>query len=469
MSLRIRAENFGPLVRADVSLRPLTVFVGPNNSGKSVLAMLVYAISQAARRYDPTNVYVPRRPLVRPPPPVTEDIARLLIAKKDGERLPKPASETIAWIDEVVRQEFNRFGRNVSAQLERSFSARLETMSRSTRRATHPFRVTITNEEVGWRFGVAANDSVSYEIVRPPNPTRVLEDLLKRLPNRAARVLKEGASPTALRMEIGRQIDNRLYRGFPSDSYYLPAERSGILQSHRQLASFVVRQAPFAGIEDLQVPRMSGVVSDFISNLLQLEGDEQAAFGAIAAELEKNVLAGQIAIEQDVNGYPDLAYRPGNDEYPLHRSSSMVSEIAPLVLYLRYVLDKGECLIIEEPESHLHPRSQVAVAEAIARMVGQGLQVLVTTHSDYLLAQINNAIRRATARGKSAGGAGPNGASLVRFSEVAGYIFSPRGSGTRVSALKVTPDEGILGDEFSRVTEDLYEETVRLEDALESG
>ena len=43
-SLELEVSNFGPIVKANVDLRPLTVFVGPSNTGKSYLAMLIYAL-----------------------------------------------------------------------------------------------------------------------------------------------------------------------------------------------------------------------------------------------------------------------------------------------------------------------------------------------------------------------------------------------------------------------------------------
>ena len=42
--LEIEVADFGPIVRGKVDLRPLTVFVGPSNTGKSYLAILVYAL-----------------------------------------------------------------------------------------------------------------------------------------------------------------------------------------------------------------------------------------------------------------------------------------------------------------------------------------------------------------------------------------------------------------------------------------
>ena len=43
-SLELEVTNFGPIVEAKIDLRPLTVFVGPSNTGKSYLAILIYAL-----------------------------------------------------------------------------------------------------------------------------------------------------------------------------------------------------------------------------------------------------------------------------------------------------------------------------------------------------------------------------------------------------------------------------------------
>ena len=41
---RLEVTDFGPLVKASVDLRPLTVFIGPSNTGKSYLAILIYIL-----------------------------------------------------------------------------------------------------------------------------------------------------------------------------------------------------------------------------------------------------------------------------------------------------------------------------------------------------------------------------------------------------------------------------------------
>jgi len=46
-NLKVSVENFGPVKQGEFELRPLTVFIGPNNSGKSYMSLLIYAFSQA--------------------------------------------------------------------------------------------------------------------------------------------------------------------------------------------------------------------------------------------------------------------------------------------------------------------------------------------------------------------------------------------------------------------------------------
>lgn len=53
---------------------------------------------------------------------------------------------------------------------------------------------------------------------------------------------------------------------------------------------------------------------------------------------------------------------------------------------------KGEILLIEEPEIHLHPKYQAKVMNLIIETVGRGVQVFITTHSEYLLLRLQRKI-----------------------------------------------------------------------------
>ena len=75
--------------------------------------------------------------------------------------------------------------------------------------------------------------------------------------------------------------------------------------------------------------------------------------------------------------------------------SSMVKELAPLVLCLRYLVKPNDLLIIDEPEMNLHPAAQVEIAEFLAMLVNAGLHVLITTHSPYIVDHLANLMQAA--------------------------------------------------------------------------
>lgn len=58
------------------------------------------------------------------------------------------------------------------------------------------------------------------------------------------------------------------------------------------------------------------------------------------------------------------------------------------------VAPPGSLLIIENPEAHLHPRSQSIMGRFLARVAAAGVQVVVETHSDHILNGIRVAVRQ---------------------------------------------------------------------------
>jgi hypothetical protein len=61
-----------------------------------------------------------------------------------------------------------------------------------------------------------------------------------------------------------------------------------------------------------------------------------------------------------------------------------VSQTLPVLVALQAALP-GQLVYIEQPEIHLHPRAQVAMAEVLADAAKRGVRVVVETHSDRLL------------------------------------------------------------------------------------
>ena len=49
--IELNISNFGPITKAGLELRPMSVFVGPSNTGKSYLGVLIYALHQFFSTY----------------------------------------------------------------------------------------------------------------------------------------------------------------------------------------------------------------------------------------------------------------------------------------------------------------------------------------------------------------------------------------------------------------------------------
>ena len=73
-------------------------------------------------------------------------------------------------------------------------------------------------------------------------------------------------------------------------------------------------------------------------------------------------------------------------------SSSAVRSLLDIGFYLRHVAAPGDLLMVDEPELNLHPENQRRVARLFSRLINIGIKVFLTTHSDYLIKEINTLI-----------------------------------------------------------------------------
>ncbi len=90
----------------------------------------------------------------------------------------------------------------------------------------------------------------------------------------------------------------------------------------------------------------------------------------------------------------ELYYVPKGKRIKLtmDESSSAVRSLLDIGFYLRHVATPGDLLMIDEPELNLHPENQRRVARLFARLVNVGVNVFITTHSDYIIKELNTLI-----------------------------------------------------------------------------
>ena len=69
-----------------------------------------------------------------------------------------------------------------------------------------------------------------------------------------------------------------------------------------------------------------------------------------------------------------------------------ITQILPIIV-AALSIPKGDLLLIENPEVHLHPAGQVLMGQFLAEVAHSGVQVIVETHSDHILNGIRRAIK----------------------------------------------------------------------------
>lgn len=463
--LNVKVKYFGPLIEADIALRPLTVFIGENNAGKSYIALLNYAIfSSFTRSRDRFRSFGSLRRMYRPSSLELDEKEQIelnaLLTKQneiDFDELPKIIQNEI---DKGVKQLCEQLPEQLSSEIQRCFGSELFDLIRP--RCHKRFELIIESKQSDLRLefkfqdrGLALHDAI-YSL------TGTKFSLNKLHP-----VLEELSYPALI-----NSLVLHCFRDLLETPYYFPAARSGILQSHKALVGIVMSNLSLTGIEPIEIPRLTGAVLDFISDLLTIEKRSHVRFrksrllSQIATFLEEDVSHGQIDIDQPDSSieYPEFVYEANGNRIPIHRTSSMVSEIAPIVLFLKYIIRPQNLLIIEEPEAHLHPENQRILARAISQMINAGLYVLVTTHSDYFLQQLSNCIRMSS-KPSAARKLGYTKKDQLPSESVGAYLFSFRKNrpGAETKELPVSKNEGIPEDAFVQIAESIYDETVKLD------
>ncbi len=492
-SVKISFRNFGLIEEASIELGSLDIFIGRNITGKSYAAVLTYAVLNALGTGRPLPFRGSPLRLRRKTSPRLSDsdrdgFSRLVqslltdyasgkssLASKN-EFLQVPVSQLSEGEKNVIattmRSLIQTKGIGLASEISRCFNAPMQTLVRSTCRPSDlsirviqdfpkldvefifdgsTFQTTIRELEI---------QGLTFQIPQLPFPH----------PGRPSAQDRRAMAGYATDIAIDI-LSTAIFKFTQRGVVYLPAARSGILQAQRAIASTMVGVAPYVGLQDVEIPAFAGTVSDFLSALFLMREHSGREVPSSAALLESEILSGHVLLQTRGQGLPSIEFETGGNLYPIHLASSMVSELAPLVLFLRDHVRQGDIVIIEEPEAHLHPGAQVSLARAIARMVRENIDLVITTHSEFLITELNNYIRRGSMSPVQRTDAGYPQDDFLLPTEVRGYLFeaSAQEKSVKVRPLKVTPEEGIPSDQIDKVSLALHEEFTKTYDIVSGG
>lgn len=361
---RIAIKDFSCIKSADIQLTPLTIIIGPQASGKSVLSKLIYFCTSVITDYD--NLLVYER--------LTVDELNKSFCYKFTEWFP-----TSAWGDK-------RF--NIEYQLS-EFSLKITRIEKSD-------RVRIIFGEKFSRF----YEELSHRLAS-------LSDLKKsKEPDsyEASWQFQQYAE-SAMRKWLGPQyIETQLF---------IPAGRSFFTSIGKALVAF--EQSGILDPVTLEFGRRFSSMRERYfrrtpANINSISPSPLSPAGILFSE----ILGGTLKYE---NG-KEYIQTPDGRLIPFSALSSGQQELLPLAMAIRAMLPSADdevrrltgggrllsrTIYIEEPEAHLFPRAQNKLVEILAAIVTRrrNTNLLITTHSPYVLSKLNNLIKAGALSRKS--------------------------------------------------------------------
>ena len=489
--MKITVKNFGPIAEAkNIEVSPMTIFVGPSNTGKSYLAMLIYSIFKTFTRgdYPSEGLSVNVRAYVR------------YLEKSEKQNLVNNLKKSRQVAFSEIEKHFLVWADMVSEAWKSSFVYCFGEEGKKIIEAPkgdENFSVKITDPEKLLVLDLAEPQKSKLSPRKKEELYQQIEEALsarekQECENRISDALERRESWS---FEQSERVVSKLFSQFQVAllgeatiiPYYLPAVRGGIIQSHRTLVDTLIKRASWAGLIEIpSIPLFNGVFADFMRKLIDL-GSRVRAWGPImrrglrqdsgareriekiGGDMEAHILSGKVHVQKAETQYPDFRYRfkANGEEYdlPLMSASSSVSELAPISLFIRHYLDVGNLFIVEEPEAHLHPEAQRQIAGALAQLANAGVKILITTHSDIIIEQISNFVYAAKMprSGKAKLKEEKEVCFVLKEEECSAYWFNRLGMRkTRVKEKPFDPDFGFLTKDHLDVSSELYNETVFL-------
>lgn len=389
-------EKLGAIEHAELTIRPLTLFFGPNGTNKTWAAYALYGL---LRRYHVG--------LGESDDSVDAELVSVVDGALDQMRRSQADSPEVS-----ARASFRIPRPNFPFRIAGPAIAKLLGLSQDElvfgSAALRFDAASLLPEEANLEVRAAANDETLVWNLSGP---------------RLADIPPSPGGTLEFRATVGtrgsvRDLVARVQRYLTRLSHSilaLPAERKALLTLHRQLATLSTygRRAP---AEDptmplsvsLMVDRLRGVASamdevlplpaaDFIR---EIDAMAQVPWGTSPGPLRslsgrlQSLLGGRLEFEASAvrDGPRTLRFSSAEAELPIQSTHSLLRSLGGLDLYLRHRAQRGDFVFIDEPEMNAHPETQVAIAEFIALMVNAGLRVVATTHSPYIIDHLHNLI-----------------------------------------------------------------------------
>ena len=488
-SIEIEVSNFGPITKGRVCTKPLTIFTGPSNTGKTYLAKLLYSVLKTPTDHiDPSNISRGDKDFSNLPLKdilsfnnffIKEDkFQKYLITNNINDLLTDQSCFDKILKECLDREQIKNFLIKYFLLYTRRFTKQINLC------LGPPFKLVKIGQS---NLSIILNDMMFFDqkddyqqpylsIRREPfektiEPcseevyNNICTDLFSKMSNdqnldREAFLTKVNKNISDFCCDYGKSC-------LPAHTniHYLPAIRTGLIQLHRLIAASAIKK-----LADTRKASklISGENVGLLEHLITIDTDKETSTELlkIVDNIETNVLEGQVEVIFDETNYPDFVFKQDNRSFKMIEVSSAVTDLAPIVLLLKYGLVKsGDTLIIDEPEIHLHPKAQKDMAGILVALVKAGVNIIITTHSEILVEQISNyrmAEKIPEEKRKKIMKGEYN--LILSEKELAVYNFKKKEQDVTVEEVPFDDEDGISIKDHNDVSTEIYDETIDIYD-----
>jgi hypothetical protein len=173
----------------------------------------------------------------------------------------------------------------------------------------------------------------------------------------------------------GRVIGEQLMSLPQPFTVYAPG-LAGIPKEEKYMSPGVVRRIVARGDANLT-----------LRNVLRMLGDDPEAWNGFISSMQSIFPEIQIETDFDANTAEniDVFFRLGaGPRFPIDAAGTSILQASQLLAYIS--LFRPQVLILDEPDSHLHPDNQRALCDLVSTLAAaRGFQAIISTHSRHVL------------------------------------------------------------------------------------
>ena len=139
-------------------------------------------------------------------------------------------------------------------------------------------------------------------------------------------------------------IHHTLYSYYQTDIFFLPASKSGLYEAMNIFSAVFAKLSQLRHLinERIEIPALSEPMSDYFLHLSTINNNgRKDIYADFAQKIESDILGATIQFNHDTKKLE--YYQPEQDlRLEISETSSMVSEIAPLVAYLKFIINESK-------------------------------------------------------------------------------------------------------------------------------